>query len=395
LIKEWLVPARAPRFRVSFQALVRNNGVLGYCEKEYIQNELIKEPEMLVNEKEKRKSFHCRGLFAAGLFCIILLVGLPDCWGFRHLKEGEPVPDFKLNDLDGNAHSLSRAKGKAVLVLYWRVGQERSLMALKELKTISKNFTGQPLQILAITKDTYKKIQLIELIKSLDLPFPVLLDTEARVYSEFGVFVFPSAALIDKKGIYRFHYGGFREGYQDELSGQIKLLLGLITEEELKNKKQPNGSELTETKKKALRHIRMGKKLQDKGMDDKARLEFEKAVELDPDNPKAHTALGFSLIARKETGQALESFQKALEMNPRSTDAKMGLGSAYRLQGDTDKALEIYESGIRLCPDSARFHLELGKIYESLGRCKDAAKHFKASAECFLKMEKGKELTKF
>jgi peroxiredoxin len=166
------------------------------------------------------------------LLSAIFMTGSSQCWGFRNLKEGEPAPDFKLKDLDGKTYSLSKAKGKVTVILYWRPGQERSLNALKALKGISEELSDQPLQILAITKDADKLSKIKSLKESLQIPYPILLDREAEVYAKFGVFVFPATALIDKKGIYRFHHGGFRDNYYEEISGLVRILLGLITKEE-------------------------------------------------------------------------------------------------------------------------------------------------------------------
>ena len=152
---------------------------------------------------------------------IVLLAQSPVC-GFRNLKEGEKSPDFKLKDLDGKTHSLSQYKGKVVIVVYWRPGQDRSLNALKALKSLQETFSDQPVQVLAITKDTDRST-IKDLRKSLELPFPLLLDSKEEVYSQFGVFVFPSTALIDRKGIYRVHYGSFREDYLKEIEGQARV----------------------------------------------------------------------------------------------------------------------------------------------------------------------------
>jgi len=175
---------------------------------------------------------------AACLFLTISFASLLQCWGFRHLKEGEIPPDFTLKDLRGKTHSLSQAKGKITVIIYWRVSQERSLSALKELKMLFEKLSDQPLEILAVTKDTGELSEIKKLKKSLEIPFPILLDSDAAVYSGFGVFVFPSTALIDRKGIYRFHYGGFRDDYQEKISGRVRLLLDLITENELQAKRE-------------------------------------------------------------------------------------------------------------------------------------------------------------
>ena len=317
---------------------------------------------------------------ACALLLIISLLVQPLAWGFRNLKEGEKSPDFNLKGLDGKTHSLSQYKGKVVIVLYWRTGQERSLNALKALKSLHETFSDQPVQIIAITKDTGNRSTMKDLKKSLELPFPLLLDSKEEVYSRFGVFVFPSTALIDRKGMYRFHYGSFREGYAKAITGQTKVMLGLISENELRAEEGEAAPLVTEEQKRARNHINLAKTLKKRGMDEKAVEEIEKAVALDPSNPEGQILLGFFLLDQGELDQAIEHLSTGMELDPKSTDAKIGLGRAYRMKGQTDKALGILDTELNLFPDSAAIHLELGEAYESLGRTKEACEHYKASA---------------
>jgi peroxiredoxin len=313
------------------------------------------------------------------LLVIISLLVQPLAWGFRNLKEGEKSPDFNLKDLDGKTHSLSQYKRKVVIVLYWRKGQERSLNALKALNSLQDTLSDQPVQILAITKDTDRST-IKDLRKSLGLTFPILLDSKEEVYSQFGVFVFPSTALIDRKGMYRFHYGGFREDYEKEIAGQARVILGLISENELRVEAGGEAPLATEEQKRARNHINLGRTLRKRGMDEKAVEEIQKAVALDPSNPEGHILLGFFLLDQGELDQAIEHLSTGMELDPKSTDAKIGLGRAYRMKGQTDKALDILGTELNLFPDSAAIHLELGEAYESLGRTKEACEHYKASA---------------
>lgn len=323
--------------------------------------------------------------------CLLITTFVTDssqCWGFRNLKEGKPAPDFKLKDLDGNTHSPAQSKGKVKIILYWRPGQERSLNALKALKGISEEFSNQPLQILAITKDADKLSKIKDLKKSIAPPYPILLDREAEVYAKFGVFVFPATALIDKKGIYRFHHGGFRDNYYEEISGQVKILLGLTTKEALEVENKKDVLSFTDDQKRAINQIKLGKTLRQRGMDEKALQNFKKAVELDDANPEGHILLGILLLDQQETDQALQHLKKGFELDPKSLEAKIGLGRAYRMKGHTDNALGILQDGLSLCPNSAIIHLELGKTYESLGKTNEALEHYKASAEFSLKTNK-------
>lgn len=309
------------------------------------------------------------------------------CQAFRNLLEGQPMPEFSLKGLDGRIYDRSALKNKICIITYIRLGQPRSEQALLALKALSEKFSGQPLVFLAITKDADSESA--EKIKqTLNLSFPVLFDENALLYKDLGVFVFPVTAIFDREMLLSYQYAGFRDDFQDEFSGQIRLLLGLVTKEELAKEPLNKGLQQSESQKKTNQHLNLGIKLYSKGMTEKACLEFEKALELDPENTEANIEMGYCLLEQKAPDKAIAFFEKALQLNQQSADAKIGLGMAYSLQGKTKDALEILKSAIVLCPDSSKIHLELGKIYESLGEKEEALQHYKKSAICAMDLEK-------
>jgi len=326
----------------------------------------------------------------ASFVLLLFLCTLPvsSVWAFRKIQEGQKSPQITLNDLDGNTFSFGDSRGNPVVVLFWRVGQKRSHDALKELKEIHNKFAQHSLKVFAITRDTENLPEILALKKSLDLPFPVLLDGKGEAYSSFGVFVFPSTAYIDSKGVFRFHYSGFRDRYMRDISDQIRLNLNLVTKEELEKEHGPNVESISKNKAKSLHHFNLGKRLKGRGLYEKALKEFENALDLDPDNAEAKIELGNILLYFKKADQALKMFKSALILNNRSTNAKIGLGRAYRMLGDNKNALSALGTVVLPCPDSALIHLEMGKIYESLGNKDDALKQYKAAAECYLKSTK-------
>jgi Tfp pilus assembly protein PilF/peroxiredoxin len=321
--------------------------------------------------------------------CIVLAVMsvVSPCHAFRNLKEGQAMPEFSLKGIDGRLYDRSSIKDKICLITYFRSDQQRSEKALLALKALAEKFSGQPLVFLAITKDADKG-SVENLNGTLKLPFPILYDEKSLLYKDLGVFVFPVTAIFDREMLLSYQYAGFRDDFQDELSGQIRLLLGLVTKEELAKEHLKKGLQQSESQKKSNQHLNLGIKLYSKGMTEKASLEFEKALELDPENTDANIEMGYCLLEQKSPDKAIAFFEKALRLNQRSADAKIGLGMAYRLQGKTKDALEILKSAIVLSPDSSKIHLELGKIYESLGEKEEALQHYKKAATCAMDLEK-------
>jgi Tfp pilus assembly protein PilF/peroxiredoxin len=337
------------------------------------------------NTSSKRHSFITKLI----CLCIVLAVMsvVSPCQAFRNLKEGQAMPEFSLKGIDGRLYDRSSIKDKICLITYFRSDQQRSEKALLALKALSEKFSGQPLVFLAITKDADKG-SVENLNGTLKLPFPILYDEKSLLYKDLGVFVFPVTAIFDREMLLSYQYAGFRGDFQDELSGQIRLLLGLVTKEELAKEHLKKGLQQSESQKKSNQHLNLGIKLYSKGMTEKASLEFEKALELDPENTDANIEMGYCLLEQKSPDKAIAFFEKALRLNQRSADAKIGLGMAYRLQGRTKDALEILKSAIVLCPDSSKIHLELGKIYESLGEKEEALQHYKKAATCAMDLEK-------
>ena len=73
-----------------------------------------------------------------------------------------------------------------------------------------------------------------------------------------------------------------------------------------------------------------------------------KAVQLDPNLPEAHAALGFALGRRREHEAAVAEFERAMALNPNFTDWRFG--DALIFAGDPARAVEATERTMRLDP---------------------------------------------
>ena len=59
--------------------------------------------------------------------------------------------------------------------------------------------------------------------KSLGIAYPVVQDNDFATWKRFGVWAWPTAVLIDRKGVVRFRHVG--EGAYDETEAMIRRLL--------------------------------------------------------------------------------------------------------------------------------------------------------------------------
>jgi len=104
-----------------------------------------------------------------------------------------------------------------------------------------------------------------------------------------------------------------------------------------------------------------------------AETDFQKALELNPDQPQVLNYLGYSWVDRGEhLEKALEMLKKAVEQRPNDGYIVDSLGWAeYRL-GDFEAAVETLERAVELDPGQAVINDHLGDAYWRVGRKREA-----------------------
>ena len=108
--------------------------------------------------------------------------------------------EFKLNDLNGKAVSLSDYKGKkSVVLIFWTTWCPYCRTALKSLSKNESISRGEYLELLAINVGE-PKLKVSNFIKALSFKFRVLLDSDSEVADDFGLLGVPTYYIIDKSG---------------------------------------------------------------------------------------------------------------------------------------------------------------------------------------------------
>jgi protein O-GlcNAc transferase len=75
-----------------------------------------------------------------------------------------------------------------------------------------------------------------------------------------------------------------------------------------------------------------------------ARQQFEKVVQLAPEIPEGHSALGSVLVQLGEYTQAIRELARALALKPGDRTTQINLAIAYEQSGDPDKSLVLFKS---------------------------------------------------
>jgi Tfp pilus assembly protein PilF len=79
---------------------------------------------------------------------------------------------------------------------------------------------------------------------------------------------------------------------------------------------------------------------------DKAKEQFEKVFEVDPNSNNARVGIASVLIAEGKLDEAEAQLQKAVTLNPDPSLALYRLGQVYEKKGDVQKAMETYRGAL-------------------------------------------------
>jgi len=315
---------------------------------------------------------------------VLLMIAMPGA--SRGLELGSEAPDFVLQDTNGSEFALNSTRGKIVIVVFWRTGQERSIHVLTTLQSIYLQFKEQGIEVLALSSDEGGAEAANKLKEAKQLSFPMLFDLQEKAYSNYEVKVTPSTFIIDKAGKLNYYYPGYRDDFPRQVSGRTEVLLGKKTLEELEAELQPVVRvEISESEKKVRRYMNMGDRLLEKGMARSAMIQYEKAVRAEPGMFKAHLYLGDIYIGQKKMEKADVAFRRAIELNQRSGDAHAGLGDVLFFQGRLEESVEMLQTALKLNPKLARAHYRLGRVHEEKGQIEDALKEYKTALRILLK----------
>jgi tetratricopeptide (TPR) repeat protein len=142
-------------------------------------------------------------------------------------------------------------------------------------------------------------------------------------------------------------------------------------------------------------HFRLGRLLLSRpnppaDASDRAKEQFQKELEIDPNNAAAEYVLGE--IARQESlwPEAVEHFTKVTRLDASLTDAWLSLGIAFIAEAKPAEAIPPLETYVKLQPGNPAGHYQLAMAYSRAGRKEDAKREAAQQRETAERIERQK-----
>jgi thiol-disulfide isomerase/thioredoxin len=123
-------------------------------------------------------------------------------------RDPKPAPDISGPDQDDQPVSLADYQGKVVLVDFWTSWCGWCKVLVPQLKEMQKRYEGRPFAVLGVNMDK-KAEDFKAAVKEEQIPWRVCYDGEAGPLTlKYRIGGFPTVALIDHQGRWRYYYGG-------------------------------------------------------------------------------------------------------------------------------------------------------------------------------------------
>lgn len=131
---------------------------------------------------------------------------------------------------------------------------------------------------------------------------------------------------------------------------------------------------------KATAHYQLGVSYLNDNNIQPAFVEFQKALELNPDDKEVLNAIGLIYLLKLEDYyKAMEHFQRALKADKKFSEASNNLGLAYEKTGKFSEAIEAYKTALSnpLYRGAEKAFNNLGRAYYRAGRYNEALDSYK------------------
>jgi tetratricopeptide (TPR) repeat protein len=126
----------------------------------------------------------------------------------------------------------------------------------------------------------------------------------------------------------------------------------------------------------AKAHNNLGNVLRRQGKPDEALTHFSRAVAIDPDYADGHNNLGLMLAGHGRLEEAVRHYERALEVEPNYADAHDNLGIALSRLEKFEEAVAHFSEALRIAPEHVSAHNNLGVALAQQGILDEAIGHF-------------------
>jgi len=137
---------------------------------------------------------------------------------------GELAPDFTLKATSGENLKLTEQRGKIVLLNFWASWCGPCRQEMPILENLYTKFKDLGVTVWGVNVEQENQAGR-DFLNGLSLSFPILFDASNQISADFDVAAMPTTAIIDRNGVIRYVFQGYKKGYEKKYAKAIKSLI--------------------------------------------------------------------------------------------------------------------------------------------------------------------------
>ena len=142
-----------------------------------------------------------------------------------------PAPDFTLEDMDGEPHTLSALRGKVVVLNFWASWCGPCREELPSLEALYQALKDKGLVVLGINEwESPDHVFSYMGQLAVEPSFPILFDRESKVAERYGIRGLPTTLVVDRQGRVVYRAIGGRNFDHPKVRALFERLLGAPAE---------------------------------------------------------------------------------------------------------------------------------------------------------------------
>jgi cytochrome c-type biogenesis protein len=301
--------------------------------------------------------------------CVALAATAPGL--AQRMALGSPMPASVARDLQGVERALQDLAGpRGLVIVFWAGWSERALEELRRLEGMQRDMRDRGVGLVAVNVDRQNMsrqevARVRELVGTLGLTMPVLVDDGLKLFHAYGVMTVPSTVVVNAKGEVDYFLAGYPLEQRHELASAIERMAGIAHDRPVVD--VPRAAPA------ALRRFQFGRVQLAGGRVAAARATFEAAAAADPNFPDPLVELAALALDEGETLRARELLDRALALNPEHAGARAEGARAQFLEGRADEARQALEPLVARERGAAVAQAYPGFVLLTLGRTEAGA----------------------
>lgn len=124
-------------------------------------------------------------------------------FGKPQVQAGYLAPDFELTTLDGASASLSDYRGKKVILNFWATWCPPCKAEMPHMQNFYEKNKDNGIEVVTVnlTNMENSRGNINKFVEDYSLSFPVLLDEDGAIGTQYQAFTIPTSYIIDSNGI--------------------------------------------------------------------------------------------------------------------------------------------------------------------------------------------------